>query len=175
MFQRLTEPLTFRDMSTQLGRDIKRARARSGLSGPELAMRTGVTPAWIRQVETGRIQKPGIDKLRRIAEELGMDLTPMLAMTDQLGATVNGHTKEPDPSGDVVGLVAALTRALEVQATYLTQIADLRAEVAGLGRDAAEERAQQARLLGALSDQLDELRDLVGTRTASGLPESGRN
>lgn len=114
MLQALTDPLTSLAMSAQLGREIKRMRTKAGMSGPVLAARAGVSPAWIRHLETGRIQKPGVDKLRAIADELGMDVTPMLAMTDQLGATVP-PPKEIPLGGDMAAAIDRQTLAIKEQ------------------------------------------------------------
>jgi transcriptional regulator with XRE-family HTH domain len=163
LFQGLTEPLTFVDVSTQLGRDIAAARHKARLSGAQLAVRAGVSDGWIRQLETGRMKKPNPEKLRAVADELGLDVQPMLAMTDQLGALLE-PTKKPGPSVDVPGLVDALAKALLAQAEALTAI---RVELDAAHRSAEEQRQATAELLGRLSRQMDELRSLAGTPAGS--------
>lgn len=163
LFQGLTKPLTFLPVSTQLGKDIAAARHKAKLSGAQLAARAGVSDGWIRQLETGRMKKPNPEKLRAVADELGLDVQPMLAMTDQLGALLEPR-KEPGPSVDVPGLMDALTKALVVQAEALTAI---RLELDDARRSATEQREATAELLGRLSRQMDELRSLVGTPAGS--------
>lgn len=121
------------------------------MSGPELARAVDVSASWIRHLETGRIQKPGVDKLQRIAAQLGMDLSPLLAMTDQLGA-LQVVKEEPGPS-DVTGLVAAMTSALLAQTQALM---DLRADLIAAHEDAAREREAMTRMLARLEARLAE-------------------
>lgn len=122
------------------------------MSGPELARAVDVSASWIRHLETGRIQKPGVDKLQRIAAQLGMDLSPLLAMTDQLGA-LQVVKEEPGPSPDVTGLVGAMTSALLAQTQALM---DLRADLIAAHEDAAREREAMTRMLARLEARLAE-------------------
>lgn len=137
------------------------ARQELGLSVEQVAARVSdagqqVSPATIRGIEAGT-KKPAARLLRLLAQALE--------------STAPGHepeTQQPGPSLDVARLFDAFAQALEVQARYLTQIEDLRTEMAEARRTAEEGREEQARLIGHLSDQLDELRGLVETRAGSG-------
>ena len=49
-------------------------RKAAGLSGAELARKTGLTPSQICDIEKGRNQQPGIHVALRIADALGVDV-----------------------------------------------------------------------------------------------------
>lgn len=68
---------------------------RARLSSVELGRRAGVGASWVRQVQSGRIAKPAPDKLGRVATELGLELEPLLAMSDQLGAAAEVRRVQP--------------------------------------------------------------------------------
>lgn len=74
--------------TSRIGRTILQARRAARLSGPELARASGVGESWIRQLETGRIDRPGPDKLAAIAKTLGLDVRQLLAMSDQLTVSI---------------------------------------------------------------------------------------
>lgn len=46
-------------------------------------------------MQSGRIAKPAPDKLGRVATELGLELEPLLAMSDQLGAAAEVRRVQP--------------------------------------------------------------------------------
>lgn len=133
------------------------ARQELGLSVEQVAERVGglgqaVSPATIRGIESGN-KPPGRRLLRLLARALE--------------SVPPGATQEPGPPTDATRLFDALTRALEAQARYLTQIEDLRAELAQGLEDAQRQREAQAQLLGRLSAELGDLRDLVGKQAGS--------
>jgi transcriptional regulator with XRE-family HTH domain len=140
-------------VSERLGREVKRAMAKAGLTSPELARRAGVGQSWIRQVRSGRIDRPAPDKLRAIALELGVDPNVFLGMTDQLGAvmaTVGGHGATQPPTPDL--------------AAYLKRINDLVATVERLLTAHEADRAIIASLIGVdeatIAERLAHLHEL---------------
>lgn len=57
----------------QLGELIKKARVRKKLSLMEVALRLGVSKAWVAKLEAGQMADPGTDRLAVIAAELDID------------------------------------------------------------------------------------------------------
>lgn len=111
-------------VNQRLGREITRAMTKAKLTSPELAKRADVGDSWIRQLRSGRIERPGADKLRRVARELGLDETTVLGMTDQLGASMAGASTAPQPE-----VPAALLQALADQTAAITGlVAELQAD-----------------------------------------------
>lgn len=109
-----------RRVNERLGREIVRAMTKAKMTSPELARRAGVGESWVKQVRTGRIQKPDPERLRRIADELGLDPLQLLAMSDQLGAPVG----EPMARLDPYAIIQAHTKAMEAQAESFNRLAD---------------------------------------------------
>lgn len=60
-----------------IGHHIRQRRSEIGISLRELARRTGLTPAFISQVERGKTS-PSLDSLRRIAEALEVSILHFL-------------------------------------------------------------------------------------------------
>lgn len=111
---------------TGAGKKIAAARVRAKLTGKQLAERAGVTPSWIRSVETGRTAQPAPDKLARVAAELGLDVRELLALTDQLGAAALVTSARPAEAGDQSEVAAAIrdqTAALAAQTQALDRLA----------------------------------------------------
>lgn len=71
-----TRPET--ELSLAVGRNLRRLRARSGLSVERLALLSGVSRGMITRVETGR-SVPTVGLLLRLAEALGLELVQLLA------------------------------------------------------------------------------------------------
>lgn len=59
---------------TEIARRVRRAREDAGMSQEQLAIRAGVTRAWVSKLERGLIEDPGSDRMRRAAAALGADL-----------------------------------------------------------------------------------------------------
>lgn len=81
-------------MST-VGQMVTRGLARAKVSQSALAERTGLTRSWVGSLATDRMAKPNTTKMRRVADELGLDYREMLAVTNQLGALADAA-----PAGD---------------------------------------------------------------------------
>lgn len=56
-----------------LGRLVQKARQAKGLSLRDIEDQTGISFAWISQVEHGTYQQPAPERLARLAELLGID------------------------------------------------------------------------------------------------------
>lgn len=105
---------------SQIGATIKRAMAKAGMSQSELAAESGVSRSWIASVNSGKTDKPGPDKLARVAKALGLELRPLLAMTDQLGAV---QVTEAPASSDVA---AAIDRQTEILSELVNELRSMR-------------------------------------------------
>lgn len=74
-----------------LGRMIRTARKRKGLSKRELAWQISVDPSWLVRVERGEYMNPAPDRLARIAELLEIDPERMDRLTGMtMGETLPG-------------------------------------------------------------------------------------
>jgi transcriptional regulator with XRE-family HTH domain len=62
----------------RLSRVIKTLREEKGLSQKALAMRVGVTDAYITMLETGKRKNPSLDILKKLAKALGVPVTELL-------------------------------------------------------------------------------------------------
>ncbi|GAA4863874.1 helix-turn-helix transcriptional regulator [Saccharopolyspora cebuensis] len=68
-------------MSAEVGRRIKAARQRAGMSRPVLAGLVGRSAEWLKAVEVGRLQVPRLPMLIKLARALGIsDLAVLLAL-----------------------------------------------------------------------------------------------
>lgn len=72
-------------LGVRLGRNIKIARTKLGITQRELAEATGIENATVSRIETG-VQLPSIDRLEEIAKALKVSLTALLADTTKSGA-----------------------------------------------------------------------------------------
>lgn len=90
----------------RLGAYVRAQRAASGLSLRELAERTGVSNAYLSQVERG-LHEPSLSVLRAIARALALPLETLLASTGAFDSDV------PAGSGTESAILAdpALTEA----------------------------------------------------------------
>lgn len=149
---------------TAAGKKIAAARVRAKLTGKELADKAGVTAAWVRSVETGGIARPAPDKLRRVADVVGLDIRELLALTDQLGAAAVMDATSPAHQSDVAAAIreqtAALTRLAEATEAQTRALLDALAD-----RDARSEG-----YVVAMGQALGDLRATIERR----LPEPSR-
>lgn len=77
--------------ATSFGEHIRRLRERRAEKDPrfslrQVAMRCGVTPAYLSRVERGEIAPPGEDTLIRLADELGENRDVLLALAGKISA-----------------------------------------------------------------------------------------
>lgn len=158
-----------RPVTSRLTRRLSKAIAQSKMNMREIAEQAGVPYGWVRQMKAGGIARPDAKRLAKIAPVLGIDVDELLALTDQLGeADEVRPTNEPGSSVDVAGLVSAMTAALLAQTQALT---DLRSDLAGVREDAQKERAAMTKMLAHLADELEALRESVGTTAAAAVPD----
>ncbi|MFG1352808.1 helix-turn-helix domain-containing protein [Xanthobacter autotrophicus] len=64
----------------------KRAKADSSFSLRQVAMRCGVTPAYLSRIERGEVAPPGEETLVRLADELGENRDVLLALAGKISA-----------------------------------------------------------------------------------------
>ena len=60
------------DQARALGQHLQQARQAKGLNGRQLAELTGINHSSLVRIENGRVAEPGPDKLKRIAQALGL-------------------------------------------------------------------------------------------------------
>lgn len=63
--------------STAFGALLRDARRRVGIGQRELAVRAGVSERTVRNIESGRVEQPHGDSMRRIAEVVGLETPPV--------------------------------------------------------------------------------------------------
>ena len=80
-------------MSTPLGERIKDLRTSLGWSSGELAKKSGVSRAYLWQLERGGKERPGLQILEKLAAALGVGLPELT------GAVTPLQTDEPVPPG----------------------------------------------------------------------------
>jgi len=62
------------------------AEEREAISLRQLAMRCGITPAYLSRVERDEVAPPGEETITRLADELGEDCDVLLAMAGKISA-----------------------------------------------------------------------------------------
>lgn len=73
-------------MATELGATITSAREALNLTSTQVATRAGVSTSWYSQVELGKIQTPGPERLKKIAHVLEIDPVELLEISGRLSA-----------------------------------------------------------------------------------------
>ena len=68
------------------GGNVRRLREAAGLTLYRLAKLSDITPGWLRDIETGRINSPGVGVLRKIAKGLGVDVAELLREPEEQAA-----------------------------------------------------------------------------------------
>lgn len=74
-------------MSSDLGPVMRRARLSAGITLKDIESVTGVSNAYLSQMETGKIVKPGLGILGKLAPLYGIPLETMLQLSGQIQAT----------------------------------------------------------------------------------------
>lgn len=62
------------------------AEGREAISLRQLAMRCGITPAYLSRVERDEVAPPGEETITRLADEIGEDRDVLLAMAGKISA-----------------------------------------------------------------------------------------
>ena len=62
----------------KIGDNIKKYREIKGITLPELAVRAGVSKAFLWEIETGNSKRPGAEILFKIAEALGVTIAHLM-------------------------------------------------------------------------------------------------
>lgn len=68
-----------RSTTTALGRRVRLLREQVGLTGTELAKRSGLSAGHLGDIEHGRVQHPRAHTLTRLADGLGMTVDELLS------------------------------------------------------------------------------------------------
>ncbi len=104
--------------SVSLGRRVRELRQSHGWTQEALAERANVAQTFVSQVETGRIERPSYEYLRRLASALGVPVDNLMAAAGLL--EVAGE--EPRTADD------ALIAVLEMRPVLGEQVRALRAK-----------------------------------------------
>lgn len=85
-------------MSSDLGPVMRRARLSAGITLKDIESVTGVSNAYLSQMETGKIVKPGLGILGKLAPLYGIPLETMLHLSGQIqaNAPIEYPTEVPD-------------------------------------------------------------------------------
>jgi transcriptional regulator with XRE-family HTH domain len=82
-----------------LAQAIRRLRAERQMSQEQLGLEAGIHPTWISHIESGRIN-PKLGNVQRIAEVLGVRLSELAAMAEEVDLKVG---TAPQPGQDAGG------------------------------------------------------------------------
>ena len=75
-------------MAEPLGRRIRQARERYGMSQAELARRIGISGTALNQIESGKTPDPGVSRILGIARVLGVSPNDLLGWREGQSAPV---------------------------------------------------------------------------------------
>ena len=62
----------------EIGKNVKKYRELRGFTLPDLAVRAGVSKAFLWEIETGNSKRPGAELLYKIAEALGVTIAHLM-------------------------------------------------------------------------------------------------
>jgi len=138
-----------------LGRSVRRARVRQGVSREELAAAVGRSLSWLNQVETGHLRLDSWHLINVIADALGVDVTEITGDT---------HTRHGVRADRAHSVLPGLRRAMllgpglvdGVAPRSVEELRDQADQVRGLHR-----RGRHADLAAALPDLLADAHRLV--------------
>jgi len=101
------------------GEQVRRARQQRGMTLEALSAATGMAKSYLSQIETGYAPPPRDDKIRKIAEALGLDANALLpqAHLSELPADVKSRLARMfDATGEVIRALLAAKAGAEAQA-----------------------------------------------------------
>jgi len=162
------------------GQEIRQARKKRGLTLEALAGATGIAKSYLSQIETGYAPPPRDDKVRRIAEALGLDVEALVARAHlaQLPENVKARVARLREIFDSTEeAIRALLAAKEGTALPAAESADeTEASDASIDLDALHESGLLHHLAewGAarVQDRPDKVRSIpVINKVAAGYPE----
>jgi len=78
-----TEDGTFGLDGVSIGERLRQEREKKGWSARMLGQRSGVSHAYISHLEAGQYARPGIERLGRLAEALGVPLSALTGYTEE--------------------------------------------------------------------------------------------
>ena len=97
------------------GRDIK------NFSQRELARRIGLSNTSLNDLENGKVKKPDIEILRKIAEELDLSLEQLLKAYEPIASMLAGSSIETKPVEEKVFAAMVFNPSLNVAELRLEQ------------------------------------------------------
>jgi transcriptional regulator with XRE-family HTH domain len=140
-------------VSRRLGTLVKREMARQRLSSGELALRSAgqFSAGWIRQLTSGRIDRPGRDKLEVLSRILGVELADLLSLSDQLGAVADlrqsYQAARPEWAAELLTEIQAIRELVERRAPMAE--GELAQQIATVVLDALARREDARPVAGA--------------------------
>lgn len=139
-----------------MGKRIQRAAGQAGLNYREVAEAANVPYGWVRQVAHGGINRPDAERLRALARVLPVEADELLALSDQLGATLGEvGERRPEPS-DVGQAIREQTAMFDRRFGELLDLLRQRPSLASWPPEAAAvglEMLERAAALRAGSDE----------------------
>jgi len=127
------------------GREVRLARTKRGLTLEALSAATGMAKSYLSQIETGYAPPPRDDKVRRLAEALGINADGLVArahvsqMPDEVKQRLARLSEVFDSTAEVMrALVAARDAVRREQAGHAPAAAEGQAAPEGHGGAAAE-------------------------------------
>lgn len=94
----------------EVGKRIRAVRQQRGMSLRDLANRSGVSKAYLSQLENDPGRRPSVDVVVRIAEALGVSVLELLDR-GEAGTGPAGHPGSPAGAGDPAGAAPPATAA----------------------------------------------------------------
>jgi transcriptional regulator with XRE-family HTH domain len=79
-----------------LGAQVRMLREQLGFSLREFSRRTGISPSFLCEVESGR-RNPGPERLDRIAETLGVPVSELVNLDHRITMAMLGEMLDTDP------------------------------------------------------------------------------
>jgi transcriptional regulator with XRE-family HTH domain len=80
---------------SRIGELVRQARKRKSMTQTELADRTGLAPGSIGMLESGKVDRPYPDTLKKLSQALDLSMSELVAATGQLDAPgVDDYTQE---------------------------------------------------------------------------------
>jgi transcriptional regulator with XRE-family HTH domain len=109
-----------KNRAKSFGEALRERRLAKGFSLRKFAAEVGVSPTYLSQVEQGNVQPPTADRVKRMAELLGVNPDEWIALAgrvpDDLPPIIQKHTEVPDLLRAVKGLTAEQLRKLREDA-----------------------------------------------------------
>ncbi len=80
--------------SIKFGAYVRREREDRGFGLREMAKKVGVSPTYMSKVERDEFKPPAEDKIRKIADILGIDVDELLALAEKVSSDLSEIIRE---------------------------------------------------------------------------------